>query len=131
MDITSPTELPPAKKIPNPVEVPKPPPLLSEVPKETPVTMDYFDKQISEMENRLSSNITASVTEGLKSIINSSVKEALETIKRSVDEAIDSNPTVITHGEQIDSLETKNLLLKSKVQDMEGEHKNFKTKLNK
>ena len=96
---------------------------------QTPVTMDHFDKQMTEMETRLTNNITASVTAGLKSIIDNSVKEALETIKKSVDEAIESNPTVITHGEQLDSLETENLLLKSKVQVMEGEQKKLQSKI--
>ena len=135
MDVISPTELPPAKKVSNPGDTPhqpnKPKGKEKEVkePNEMPVTMDHFDKQMSEMEARLSTNITASVTAGLKSIIDSTVKEALETIKKSVDEAIESNPTVITHGEQIDSLETENLILKSKVQDMEGEHKKLKNKI--
>ena len=131
MDVTSPTELPPAKKISNPGETPNPPNRLKEVkePNETPVTMDHFDKQISEMEARLSTNITASMTAGLRSIIDSSVKEALETIKKSVDKAIESNPTLITHGEQIDSLETENLLLKTKMQNMEGEHKKLQNKI--
>ena len=85
------------------------------------VTMEHFDTQMSEMETRLTSNITASVTAGLRAIIDSSVKEALETIKNSVDEAIESHPTIKTHSEQLDSLETENILLKSKVSAMEGE----------
>ena len=93
------------------------------------VTMEHFDTQMSEMETRLTSNITASVTAGLRAIIDSSVKEALETIKNSVDEAIESHPTIKTHSEQLDSLETENILLKSKVSAMEGEQKKLKTKL--
>ena len=71
------------------------------------VTMEHFDTQMSEMETRLSTNITASVTAGLHAIIDSSVKEALETIRNSVDEAIESNPTIKNHSEQLDSLETE------------------------
>ena len=91
--------------------------------------MEHFDTQMSEMETRLTTNITASVTAGLRAIIDTSVKEALETIKKSVDEAIEKNPTIKTHSEQLDSLETENILLKSKVSAMEGEQKKLQSKL--
>ena len=74
----------------------------------------------------LSVSITASVTAGLKGLIDSSLKEALETMSIKVNEVISDHPTVIQHGEQIDSLETENLLLKSKVSKMEGETSNMK-----
>ena len=152
MDHTSPTEIPPAKRQDpgetglDPIEVPpakrRDPgeigPDLGKNPQkiEPPnkdktelVTMRYFDTQISEMENRLTNNLTSSVTAGLRAIIDSSVKEALETFKKGVDDAIESNLTIKTHSEQLDSLETENILLKLKVTVMEGEQKKLQSKL--
>ena len=130
MDHTSPTEVPPAKRQ-DPGDKNQDP--VKERPQKKDqaelVTMEHFDTQMSEMETRLTNNITSSVTAGLRAIIDSSVKEALETIKKSVDEAIESNPTIKTHSEQLDSLETENILLKSKVSAMEGEQKKLQSKL--
>ena len=136
MDTTSPVETPPAKRqdprdldtTKNPKEKEKGKNTKHE--KDDLVTMEHFDTQMSEMENRLTNNITASVTAGLRAIIDSSVKEALETIKNSVDDAIQSIPTIKNHSEQLDSLETENILLKSKVSVMEGEQKKLRSKLN-
>ena len=97
----------------------------------------HLDHQLNDMEKRLetsltaslSASITASVTAGLKDLIDSSLKTALETMKNSVDEAIEQNPTVKQHGEQIDSLETENMILKNKVSAMEGEHSQMKRKI--
>ena len=77
----------------------------------------------------LSASITASVTAGLKGLIESSLKEALETMSNKVNEVINEHPTIVQHGEQIDSLETKNLLLKMKVNQMEGETSHMKRRL--
>ena len=145
MDITSPTDTPPAKRQDprdrgvdkahgSPIKDKNNPEEKQDKEKDKDknkdlVTMEHFDTQMSEMEVRLSNNITASVTAGLRAIIDSSVKEALETIKNSVDEAIESNPTIKNHSEQLDSLETENILLKSKVSVMEGEQKRLKSKL--
>ena len=97
----------------------------------------HLDSQLSDMEKRLetsltanlSASITASVTAGLKGLIDSSLKEALETMSNRVNEIIDEHPTVVQHGEQLDSLETENLILKSKVSKMEGEATNLKKRL--
>ena len=94
----------------------------------------HLDNQLNEMEKRLetslsaslSASITANVTARLKDLIDSSLKNALETMKKSVDEAIEENPTVKMHGEQIDSLETENIILKKKVNKIEGENKQIK-----
>ena len=138
MDTTSPIDTPPAKRQDprdrDPGKVQESPIKDKNNPKVKQdkndlVTMEHFDTQMSEMETRLTNNITASVTAGLRAIIDSSVKEALETIKNSVDEAIESNPTIKNHSEQLDSLETENILLKSKVSVMEGEQKKLKSKL--
>ena len=144
MDTTSPVETPPTKcqdpgeKGPKDKESPLKDNNGNKNPKEKHekhekndlVTMEHFDTQMSEMEIRLSNNITASVTAGLRAIIDSSVKEALETIKNSVNDAIESNPTIKNHSKQLDSLETENILLKSKVSVMEGEQKKLQLKLN-
>ena len=74
----------------------------------------------------LSESITRNVTAGLKGIIDSSLKEALVTIAKNVDKAIEENPTVKQHGEQIDSLETENMMLKTKVRAMEGNQRDNK-----
>ena len=97
----------------------------------------HLDNQITEMEKRmetslsasLSATITASVTAGLKGLIDSSLKSALETMKKMVNEAIEEHPTIKTHGEQLDSLETENILLKNEVSVIEGENKQIKQRL--
>ena len=97
----------------------------------------HLDTQLSDMEKRLetsltaslSASITASVTAGLKGLIDSSLKEAMETMSNKINEVIDEHPTVVQHGEQLDSLETKNLILKSKVSKMEGEASHLKKRL--
>ena len=99
--------------------------------------MKHLDSQLNEMEKRLetsltaslSASITANVMAGLKDLIDNSLKNALETMKKSVDEAIEENPTVKMHGEQIDSLETENIILKNKVNKIEGENKHIKQRL--
>ena len=97
----------------------------------------HLDTQISDMEKRLetslsasiSASITASVTAGLKGLIDSSLKEALETMSNKVNEVINEHPTVVQHGEQLDSLETENLILKTKVSKIEGETSIMKKRL--
>ena len=69
------------------------------------------------------------MTAGLKDLIDSSLKEALETMSNKVNDIIDEHPTVVHHGEQLDSLETENLILKTKVTKMEGEASNLKKRL--
>ena len=69
------------------------------------------------------------MTAGLKGLIDSSLKEALETMSNRVNEIIDEHPTIVQHGEQLDSLETENLILKSKVSKMEGEATHLKKRL--
>ena len=97
----------------------------------------HLDNQLSDMEKRLetsltaslSASITASVTAGLKDLIDSSLKEPMETMSSKVNEVIDDHPTIKQHGEQIDSLETENILLKSKVNKMEDESTSMKRRL--
>ena len=101
-------------------------------------TYEHIDTKLNDMEKRLETALTASLTEsitknvtaGLKTIIDSSLKEALDTMSKNVDKAIEKNPTVIQHGEQIDSLETENMMLKTKVRKMEGSQKEMTKKLN-
>ena len=97
-------------------------------------TYKHIDTKLTEMEKRLESalseSITKNVTAGLKDIIDSSLKEALDTMSKNVNKAIEENPTVKQHGEQIDSLETENMMLKSKVRKMEGNQKEMTKKIN-
>ena len=100
-------------------------------------TYQHIDDKLNSMEKRLeaslsaslSESITKSVTDSLKDIIDNSLKVALDTMSKNVYQAIEKNLTVIQHGEQLDSLETENLLLKSKVQTMEREQQQMKKKL--
>ena len=96
-------------------------------------TYQHIDTKLNEMERRLESalsaslseSITKSVTAGLQTIIDTSLKAALDTMSKNVDKAIEQNPTVKQHGEQLDSLETENMILKTKVRTMEGKQKRW------
>ena len=102
-----------------------------------PNTYQHIDTKLTDMERRLeaaltailSENLTRSVTAGLKGIIDTSLKEALVTMSKNVDKAIEENPTVKLHGEQIDSLETDNMMLRTKVHTMEGNQKQITKKI--
>ena len=132
---------PPAKKMDKEVLSPKVTGTVTPSTSTTTPTSDkvckHLDTQLNDMEKRLetslsatlSASITASVTAGLKDLIDMSLKTALETMKNSVDTAIKSNPTVKLHGEQLDSLETENLLLKAKMSTIEGEQTQLKRRL--
>ena len=97
----------------------------------------HLDSQLTDMEKRLkaslsaslSASIAASVTAGLKGLIDDSLKTALETMTKTVNETIDEHPTIKQHGEQLDSLETENLILKNKVSCIEGENSQMKHRL--
>ena len=120
-----------------------PPPKKIETSKDAdelnPDTYQHIYTKLNSMERRLeaslsaglSESITRSVTDSLKDLIDKSLKTALDTMSKNVDKAIENNPTVVQHGEQLDSLETKNLLLKSRVQTMEGEQLHMKKKNNR
>ena len=100
-------------------------------------TYQHIDTKLDEMEKRLetalsaslSKSITESVTAGLQTIIDTSLKAALDTMSKNVDEAIEQNPTVKQHGEQLDSLETENMILKTKVRTMEVKQKDMDKKI--
>ena len=100
-------------------------------------TYKHIDTKLNDMEKRLESALSASlcesimksVTAGLKTIIDSSIKEALDTMSKNVNTAIEQNPTVKQHGEQLDSLETENMILKKKVHAMEGKQKQMDKKI--
>ena len=97
----------------------------------------HLDTQLSDMEKRLesslsaslSASITASVTAGLKDLIDTSLKTALVTMSNKVNEVIEEHPVIVQHGEQLDSLETENLILKSKMSKMEDESSQMKKKI--
>ena len=97
----------------------------------------HIDTKLNEMEKRLESALSASlsksisksVTAGLQTIIDSSLKAALDTMSKNVDKAIEQHPTVKQHGEHLDSLETENMILKTKVRTMEGKQKQMDKKI--
>ena len=147
LDLAGSSGSPPAKRTDNSTErergnTPSPSPTtLQKTKAETTPSSEkvckHLDNQLSDMEKRLetslstslSASITASVMAGLKDLISSSLKEALDTMSTKVNEAIEEHPKIIQHSKQIDSLETENLLLKNKVTKMEGEASHFKRKL--
>ena len=97
----------------------------------------HLDTQLGDMEKRLeaslsatlSASITASVTAGLKDLIDTSLQKAMVTMSNRVNEVIEEHPVVVQHGEQIDSLKTENLILKSKMSKMEDESTHMKKKI--
>ena len=140
LDLSDNSNSPPAKKLDKDETTPpkdQKNPSKEEITPSSDRVCKHLDTQLSDMEKRLetslsaslSASITASVTAGLKGLIDSSLKEALETMSNKVNEVISEHPTIVQHGEQIDSLETENLILKTKVTKMEGETSNMKKRL--
>ena len=140
LDLSGNSNSPPAKKLDKDERTPpkdQKNPSKEEITPSSDRVCKHLDTQLSDMEKRLKTSLsaslsasnTASVTAGLKGLIDSSLKEALETMSNKVNEVISEHPTIVQHGEQIDSLETENLILKTKVTKMEGETSNMKKRL--
>ena len=115
----------------------KSPPKTSTMTPNSDKVCKHLDTQLTDMEKRLetslsaslSASITASITAGLKGLIDDSLKTALETMTKTVNDMIDEHLTIKHHGEQLDSLETENIILKNKVSRIEGENSKMKQRL--
>ena len=81
------------------------------------------DKEISELEERLNNNI--------RSTINASIKDALKVMQTTICTAVQNNPTIKSHSEEIQGLKNKNLRLNRKVQQLTAEHGRMKKHLTK
>ena len=81
------------------------------------------DKEIAQMEERLNNNI--------KSTIDNSIKEALQTMQASICTAVQSNPIIQQHSAEITGLKAENLRLSRKVQQLHTEQSKMKKQLNR
>ena len=81
------------------------------------------DKEISELEERLNNNI--------RSTINASIKDALKVMQTTICTAVQNNPTIKSHSEEIQGLKNENLRLNRKVQQLTAEHGCMKKQLTK
>ena len=81
------------------------------------------DKEISELEERLNNNI--------RSTIDASIKDALKVMQTTICTAVQNNPTIKSHSEEIQGLKNKNLRLNRKVQQLTAEHGRMKKQLTK
>ena len=81
------------------------------------------DKEISELEERLNNNI--------RSTIDASIKDALKVMQATICTAVQNNPTIKSHSEEIQGLKNKNLRLNRKVQQLTEEHCCMKKQLTK
>ena len=81
------------------------------------------DKEISELEERLNNNI--------RSTIDASIKDALKVMQTTICTAVQNNPTIKSHSEEIQGLKNENLWLNRKVQQLTAEHGHMKKQLTK
>ena len=81
------------------------------------------DKEISELEERLNNNI--------RSTIDASIKDALKVMQATICTAVQNNPTIKSHSEEIQGLRSENLRLNRKVQQLTEEHGRMKKQLTK
>ena len=81
------------------------------------------DKEISDMEMRLNANI--------RSTIDTSIKDALKVMQTSICTAVQNNPFIQSHNQEIKGLQEENLRLNRKVQQLSAEQVKIKRQLNK
>ena len=81
------------------------------------------DKEISELEERLNNNI--------RSTIDASIKDALKVMQTSLCTAVQTNPTIHKHTNEIRDLKEENLRLNRKVHQLTAEQYRMKRQLNK
>ena len=75
------------------------------------------------MEERLNNNI--------KTTIDNSIKEALQTMQASICTAVQSNPVIQKHSAEITGLKAENLRLSRKVQQLHTEQSKMKKQINR
>ena len=81
------------------------------------------EKEISELEERLNNNI--------RSTINASIKDTLKVMQTTICTAVQNNPTIKSHSEEIQGLKNENLRLNRKVQQLTAEQGRMKKQLTK
>ena len=81
------------------------------------------DQDLSEMEERLNNNIW--------STIDTSIKDALKVIQTSLNSAVESNATVLSHTVELKGLRDENSRLNRKVQQLSAEQSRMKQQLTK
>ena len=81
------------------------------------------DKEISELEERLNNNI--------RSTIDAFIKDTLKVMQATICTAVQNNPTIKSHSEEIQGLKNENLRLNRKVQQLTEEHGHMKKQLTK
>ena len=81
------------------------------------------DKEISELEERLNNNI--------RNTIDASIKDALKVMQATICTAVQNNPIIKSHSEEIQGLRSENLRLNRKVQQLTEEHGHMKKQLTK
>ena len=81
------------------------------------------EKEISELKERLNNNI--------RSTIDTSIKDALKVMQTSLCTAVQTNPTIQKHNNEIKDLKDENLRLNRKVHHLMAEQDRMKRQLNK
>ena len=81
------------------------------------------DKEKSELEERLNNNI--------RSTIDTSIKDALKVMQTMICTAVQNNPTIKSHSDEIQGLKDENLRLNGKVQQLTAEQGCMKNQLTK
>ena len=85
--------------------------------------MTSKDKELSEIEERLNTNI--------KNTIDPSIKDALKVMQTSFNSVAEKNPTIRSHSTEIRNLKDENSRLNRKVQQLMAEQGRMKRQLNK
>ena len=81
------------------------------------------DKEISELEERLNNNI--------RSTIDASIKDAIKVMQTSLCTAVQTNPTIQKHTNEIRDLKEENLRLNRRVHQLTAEQTRMKRQINK
>ena len=81
------------------------------------------DKEITELEERLNNNI--------RSTTDASVKDALKVMQTSLCTAVQTDPTIQKHTDEIRDLKDENLRLNRKIHQLTAEQHRMKRQLNK
>ena len=81
------------------------------------------EKEISELEKRLNNNI--------RSTIDASMKEAMKVMETSLCTAVQTNPIIQKHNNEIKDLKEENLRLNRKVHQLRAEQDRMKRQLTK
>ena len=84
--------------------------------------LENREQDLTRMEERL--------TASMKTIVNSSIQEALKNITSSITKAVAEDPEIKKQKHNISQLQTENLRLTRKVQVLDSEYNKLKTRIN-